>query len=557
MLNRVWSYYLEEKKYLFMFLLLSLVVTLLDFATPIYIKKLIDISIPNKNLMELSIISSALLLSYLGRYVLGIYSNVKGQLMGNRIKHNMREELFRKIIDQPKIFFLERDKGEIISRVTGDLENVSQLLHRGMEEVLFTGSAILGAMIIMAQFNWKLTVVTLLPLPGAMIFSVVQNGKLKKSYLRIREGVSELTSTLHDILNNIFFVKNYQLEEEKGLRFQNSNIKVLEMENTNIHNSSSLISGINLYNQFTQLVVIFAGGYLHITGEISLGVILSFILLTNRFRVYLMKLLSLVDIYQRGMAGMVRFFEVVDMRDEKDGNLYLEDPIEEIEFRDLTFAFKDKVIFNKFNLKIEAGEKIAFVGRSGIGKSTLLSLLKKELEPTSGEILINGVPLSRLNRKGYLERLGIVDQSNQIFKKDVVENISIIDRTKDEKELLEAMKKSGSDHLAHITEKEIEKLSSGERQRISLARLFFKKPEVILLDEATSVLDNLTEKIVMDNLMGNFQKGIVIGVAHRIKAIKNFHRIIYLDSHGIAESGTYEELIESGGQFSKMCLGES
>lgn len=556
MVNRLLPYYRREGKLLSLFLLFSLMVTMLDFVTPIYIKNLIDQVIPEKNLQELGALSGILFMSYIVRYFLGIYSNMRGQTLGNRIKYHMREDLFQKIIEQPKIFFHKFDRGDIISRITGDLESISQLLHRGMEELLFTGIAIFGAVVIMFQFNWKLTLITLIPLPGGIIFSVIQNARLKKSYKGIRESLGDLTSELFDILNNIFVVKNYQLEKEKKIRFQQSNGNILSGEEKNISTTSNLISGINLYNQVTQLIVIFFGGYLHIKGEISLGIILSFILLTNRFRIYLMKLLGLIDIYQRGIAGVGRFMEIMELEESRKGEISLNEEIREIEFKNLTFAFDDKIIFKNLNLKIVAGEKIALVGKSGVGKSTLLSILKGELEPTEGRVLINGIDLSKINRKEYLNRVGIVDQNNQIFKKDVLENVAIIDRERGEKEIIDALEKTKSEHLLYISEAEIEKLSSGERQRIALARIFFRDPQLVLLDEGTSVLDNLTERFIMGNLLESFNKKIIIAVAHRIKAIKNFDRIIYLDEQGISESGSYDELIALGGEFKKICLGE-
>ncbi|MGL6023263.1 MAG: ABC transporter ATP-binding protein, partial [Cetobacterium sp.] len=285
MLNSVKKYYLKEKKLLTYFLVSSFFVTLLDLYGPIVVQNLIDKSIPNKNLNEFFIFSATLLFIYIIRFILAIYSSSRGQLMGNKIKFLMREDLFKKILSQPDEYFMKNQSGDTISRVTNDLENVSTLLYRGLEDFLFSVLSILGAVILMASFNLKLTLITMIPLPLAFYFTIVQNKKLKEGYILVRERFSELTSKIHDSLKTIFFIKDNILEKDTFQKFSNKNKNLLDVEKTNIFNISALMSGINFYNQLTQLIVIFIGGYMHINEEISLGVIVSFILLTNRFRV--------------------------------------------------------------------------------------------------------------------------------------------------------------------------------------------------------------------------------------------------------------------------------
>ncbi|MEG2256463.1 MAG: ABC transporter transmembrane domain-containing protein, partial [Cetobacterium sp.] len=253
----------------------SFIVTALDLYGPILVQDLIDYSIPNKDIPKFLKYTSILLSVYLIRFLFSIFSSYKGQLMGNKIKYKMREDLFNKILSQSPKFFQEKQSGDIITRLTNDLENVSSLLYRGLEDFLFSVLSISGAIILMLNFNVKLAIITMLPLPFAIYFTIYQNKKLKIGYGEVRKKMSSLTSNIHSTLRVIFFIKDNALEDEKIKKFNKNNKKLLDIENKNVFNISSLISGINFYNQFTQLLVIFVGGYLHMRGEISFGIMVS------------------------------------------------------------------------------------------------------------------------------------------------------------------------------------------------------------------------------------------------------------------------------------------
>ncbi|MGL5190401.1 MAG: ABC transporter ATP-binding protein, partial [Cetobacterium sp.] len=388
MLNSIFKYYLKERKLLTYFLVSSFFVTVLDLYGPIVVQNLIDNSIPEKNLNEFFMFSAFLLTLYIIRLFLSIYSSSRGQLMGNRIKFFMREDLFKKILNQPDTYFMKNQSGDIISRVTNDLENVSALLYRGLEDFLFSILSIAGAMALMATFNLKLTLITMIPLPIAIYFTIIQNKKLKYGYIEVRERFSKLTSRIHDSLKTIFFIKDNVLEKDTLEKFSSKNKELLSVEKNNIFNTSALMSGINFYNQLTQLIVIFIGGYMHIKGEISFGVIVSFILLTNRFRVYLLRLMGLVDVFQRGATGISRFLEVMNIPNIKDGNTIIEKNIDSIKVDGLNFAFDKQEVIKNLSITIEKGEKVAFVGESGVGKTTIFSLLKRTFLPEENTIFI-------------------------------------------------------------------------------------------------------------------------------------------------------------------------
>ena len=560
MLNSIFKYYLKERKLLTYFLVSSFFVTVLDLYGPIVVQNLIDNSIPKKNINEFFMFSAFLLTLYIIRLFLSIYSSSRGQLMGNRIKFFMREDLFKKILNQPDTYFMKNQSGDIISRVTNDLENVSALLYRGLEDFLFSILSIAGAMALMATFNLKLTLITMIPLPIAIYFTIIQNKKLKYGYIEVRERFSKLTSRIHDSLKTIFFIKDNVLEKDTLEKFSSKNKELLSVEKNNIFNTSALMSGINFYNQLTQLIVIFIGGYMHIKGEISFGIIVSFILLTNRFRVYLLRLMGLVDVFQRGATGISRFLEIMNIPNIKDGNTIIEKNIDSIKVDGLNFAFDKQEVIKNLSITIEKGEKVAFVGESGVGKTTIFSLLKRTFLPEENTIFINDLCIHEVDRESLLNRIAIVDQRDSLMNETILENIKVVKRDATKKEIEEALELAELKEFVESLEKKENtklgqggiELSSGQKQRLSMARLFLKDPEIIFLDEGTSALDNILEKKIMDNILQKFEDKIIISIAHRLNTLKKFNKIVVLGKDGIKEIGDFQSLIDKKGVFFNM-----
>ncbi|WP_407535685.1 ABC transporter ATP-binding protein [Cetobacterium somerae] len=560
MLNSIFKYYLKERKLLTYFLVSSFFVTVLDLYGPIVVQNLIDNSIPKKNINEFFMFSAFLLTLYIIRLFLSIYSSSRGQLMGNRIKFFMREDLFKKILNQPDTYFMKNQSGDIISRVTNDLENVSALLYRGLEDFLFSILSIAGAMALMATFNLKLTLITMIPLPIAIYFTIIQNKKLKYGYIEVRERFSKLTSGIHNSLKTIFFIKDNVLEKDTLEKFSSKNKELLSVEKNNIFNTSALMSGINFYNQLTQLIVIFIGGYMHIKGEISFGIIVSFILLTNRFRVYLLRLMGLVDVFQRGATGISRFLEIMNIPNIKDGNTIIEKNIDSIKVDGLNFAFGKQEVIKNLSITIEKGEKVAFVGESGVGKTTIFSLLKRTFLPEENTIFINDLCIHEVDRESLLNRIAIVDQRDSLMNETILENIKVVKRDATKKEIEEALELAELKEFVESLEKKENtklgqggiELSSGQKQRLSMARLFLKDPEIIFLDEGTSALDNILEKKIMDNILQKFEDKIIISIAHRLNTLKKFNKIVVLGKDGIKEIGDFQSLIDKKGVFFNM-----
>lgn len=557
-------YYLKkESKLLILFLSVRLAMTAIDVYSPLLIKNLIDDALPSKNINLLLKFSIVLIILYILRLIFAVNSQANGKLMGSKIKQNMRNDLLKKLLNQPSEFFKKNQSGDLISRVINDLDSVSTLCHRGLEDFIFSVITIIASIIIMMDFDLKLSLITLFPLPLTLIFVYRENKKMKLGHRNVRKNSGLLSANLHDILRTIFFLKDNNLEDYAQKRFFEKNDTLLESEKKNMTPSSLIVSGVTFYSNITQLIIILAGGYLYIKDGVTMGIILSFLLLVDRFRLRIMRMVGLVDIYQKGISGVNRFTEIINLNDRADGDIPLIEPITSIEFKNIGFFYDEKSILQNFNLKIEKGEKIALVGESGIGKSTTAALLKRALLPTSGEILINDIPLNKITFKTYLERLGIVDQSDYIINGSLIDNITLVKENCTDEELNFAIEKS---YVYEIFDKFPQKentiigeggvhVSSGQRQKIAMARLFLKSPDLILLDEATNALDIINEKSILKNIKEIYDDRIVIAITHRLSILEDFDKIYVLGDDNIIESGSFNELLELKGKFYRLYHG--
>lgn len=557
-------YYLKkQKKLVLLFLVVRLAMTTIDIYSPLLIKNLIDKTLPSKNIHLLFYYSIILVVLYIIRMFFAVNSQINGKFMGAKIKQNMRDDLVEKIFNQPSEFFKKRKSGELISRVISDLESVSILCHRGLEDFIFSVVTIFASVIIMFDFNVKLSIVTLLPLPITLIFVYNENLKMKKGYRKIRKNAGHLSSTLHELLRTIPFLKDNYLEKYAKNSFYKQNSTLLQSEKKNMLSSSLLVSGVTFYSNITQLIVILAGGYLYMKNESTMGVILSFLLLVDRFRLRIMRMVGLVDIYQKGVSGVSRFVELINLSNRKDGDFSLNEEIHTIEFQNISFSYDNKSILQNFNLKCSKGDRIAIVGESGIGKSTTASLLKRALTPTDGKILINGISLNSLTFESYLKHIGVVEQKDYILSDSILNNITIVNENYTQKELNFAIKNSyiyevfnkfptGKNTI--IGEGGVH-ISSGQSQKVAIARLFLKNPDLILLDEATNALDIINETSILNNIKDVYKNKIIVAITHRLSILKDFNKIYVLHDGNIVESGTFEELLSLKNRFYRLYNG--
>lgn len=323
------------------------------------------------------------------------------------------------------------------------------------------------------------------------------------------------------------------------------------------------MAGIVFYTQFLQLLLIFVGGVLFIKSKISLGIIISFLLLVDRFKVSLMRFVGLIDLYQRGMVGISRFQEMILIDTVfEDGNIELEEEFQTLEFKNVSFSYeRGKDILKNISFKIFKGEKVAIGGQSGVGKSTIFNLIKKNYLPTSGDIIVNGINIRKIKTSSLLEKIGVITKEENLFNDTVLENIRIINKEKyTPEEVLEATKKACIHEKIMYLPYKYEtllgingvNLSNGEKQRISIARIFLKKAKLIILDEATSGLDNTIESKIIENIYEFFESETILVITHKLKLLKNYDKIILIENGEVVENGRYEELMNLKNKFYKI-----
>lgn len=557
--NIIIKYYSREKKLLFIFIVFNLIVTVLDLSAPLVVKSIIDKSIPSKNIHELLILILFALSLYGARTFFAVLTFSRGQLMGNKIKYHMRNDLFSHFLKQSHSFFNKKESGELISRITGDLESSSALLYRGLQDLLASGGSLVGGFFLMFLYSPLLACITFTPFPLGLIFVYTKNKKMKAGYREIRKKNSSLTVVIHEMFRVILFLKDNLLEKTAYKRFLKANDNLLNSEKANFLNVGIFMSGVTFYVHLTQLILIGAGGVLYIHGKISIGIIVSFLLLVDRFKVSLIKLAGLTDTYQKGTAGIRRFKDMLESDftlPQGDKNIGSE--FQSLVFENVGFSYSQDIpVLKNINFKIKRGEKIAVVGRSGAGKTTLMNLIKRNYLADTGNIFINNINYRDTNHKNILSLMGIIEQKENILNDTVFNNIAIVKENAQKDEVILAAEKAFIHNMIDSLPEKYDTLlgsggtllSTGQYQRIALARIFLKNPEIIVLDEAMSGLDNASENIILKNIETSFKNKTVIAVTHRLSAVKTFDKIIVLGKNGIEEIGTYEELMKKEGEF--------
>ena len=557
--NIIIKYYSREKKLLFIFIVFNLIVTVLDLSTPLVVKSIIDKSIPSKNIHELLILILFALSLYGARTFFAVLTFSRGQLMGNRIKYHMRNDLFSHFLKQSHSFFNKKESGELISRITGDLESSSALLYRGLQDLLASGGSLVGGFFLMFLYSPLLACITFAPFPLGLIFVYTKNKKMKAGYREIRKKNSSLTVVIHEMFRVILFLKDNLLEKTAYKRFLKANDNLLNSEKANFLNVGIFMSGVTFYVHLTQLILIGAGGVLYIHEKISIGIIVSFLLLVDRFKVSLIKLAGLTDTYQKGTAGIRRFKDMLESDftlPQGDKNIGSE--FQSLVFENVGFSYSQDIpVLKNINFEIKRGEKIAVVGRSGAGKTTLMNLIKRNYLADTGNIFINNINYRDTNHKNILSLMGIIEQKENILNDTVFNNIAIVKENAQKDEVILAAEKAFIHNMIDSLPEKYDTLlgsggtllSTGQYQRIALARIFLKNPEIIVLDEAMSGLDNASENIILKNIETSFKNKTVIAVTHRLSAVKAFDKIIVLGKNGIEEVGTYEELMKKEGEF--------
>ena len=488
-----------------------------------------------------------------------------GHVMGTKIETDMRKDLFSHLQKLHMGYYDNAKVGTLMSRITGDLFDVTEFAHHCPEEFFIAGIKILAAFVILCTFNVPLTLLVFLVIPPMIIALTLFNRKIKKGFRQQRVEIGELNSQVEDSLLGIRVVKSFANEDVEQSKFDEGNRRFFKIKAKNYKYMGLYQATTRFFEGFMYIVVVVAGTLFMMKGFISSSDFVAYLLFVSTLLTSVRRIVEFAEQFQRGMTGIERFYEILDTKPlitDKENAVDLGEIKGDIEFKNVTFRYSEEnedVLIN-MSFKIKSGEKIALVGPSGGGKTTICSLIPRFYEVDEGEILIDNKSIKDVTLKSLRDKIGIVQQDVYLFSGSVKSNIAYGKLDATDEEIIEAAKMAGAHDFimslpqgydTYVGERGV-KLSGGQKQRISIARVFLKNPPVLLLDEATSALDNESELVVQKSLDVLSKGRTTITVAHRLTTIKNADRIFVINKNGIAEEGNHKELIEKNGIYTEL-----
>lgn len=566
--KKMLSYYRPFKGMLIADLTFALLSSLVALAIPLVVRYVTNtlIYLNTEDVMRqlviiLVILVVLLAINFGSKYYIGNY----GHMMGAKIEYNMRSEIFEHLQKLSFSFYDDAKVGQLMSRITTDLFDITELLHHGPENVVLSVLKILGALIILANINGYLAIAAFAIIPIMLYFTVKLNLKMRATFRVNRKRVAEINGQIEDNLSGIRVVKSFGNEDVECKKFKEGNDNFLEAKRENYKYMGLFQAGIVLFTNLIQICVIIVGVLLITKQMLSISDFVTFLLYIGVFTEPVKTFAEFTEQFQKGYTGFERFREIMEIEpDIADAKDVIDMPKVQgnIEFKDVSFAYNSNVskVLNHISLDIKAGSYTALVGSSGAGKTTLCSLIPRFYEVGSGSISIDGNDIKKFTLKSLRDNIGIVQQDVYLFSGTVYENISYGKPGASREEIIEAAKNANAHEFimslpngydTDIGQRGV-KLSGGQKQRISIARVFLKNPPILIFDEATSALDNESEFVVQESLERLAKGRTSLVIAHRLTTIKNAERIFVLSEDGIEESGTHEELLEKGGIYSNL-----
>lgn len=566
MIKKFISYY---KPHLGMFtldMLCAIAVALCNLYYPTLARKIINEYSLEESLTPIIVGALLLLLVYLikaaGTYIMGYY----GHVVGIRMQKDMRRDLFDKYQRLPFSYFDDHKTGDLLSRLTGDLQNVSELAHHGPENLFLAVLMFIGAFVILLNINVTLTLVMFAIIPFIILFTVLTRRSMFEAMKNSRKEMSNVNSTLENSITGIRETKAYVAHHHERCKFAATNTLFAKYRSQSVRWIGIYSAVMELLTDVLYLVVIFIGGVFMIQGKLNAADFTAFLLYINMFINPIHRFVTLFEQLQEGMSGFSRFYEIMTTPDEIDeGEVVIEDIKGDVAFENVTFSYvnddtTDKAVISDLSLSLKAGNTVALVGPSGGGKSTICNLIPRFYNVQSGRITIDGIDVKDITLDSLRRNIGMVSQSVFLFDGTVRDNIAYGKPDASDEEIVEAARKANihdfiltldNGYDTEVGERGV-KLSGGQRQRISIARVFLKNPKLLILDEATSALDNVTEMQIQEALEELSEGRTVIVVAHRLSTVKNADEIVVIDQTGIVERGSHEELIARDGEYKKL-----
>lgn len=507
------------------------------------------------------ILALVYILKAICQYVVGYY----GHMVGVKMQADMRRDLFIKYERLPFSYFDDHKTGDLLSRLTTDLWDVSELAHHGPENLFLAVLIFIGSFSILASINLALTLIMFAIVPFIILFTVLSRRNMSRAMKNSRKQMSEINSTLENSVGGIRETKAYAAEAYEICKFKNINSLFQKYRGEAMKSLGGFDSIMTLLQDILYLTIVLIGGLFLYNGQLTAADFTAFLLYISMFLNPIQRFVALFQQLQEGMSGFSRFCEIMEAEEETDnGTTVISDIKGDLVFDNVSFGYSSeddgKMVISDLTLNIHAGRTLALVGPSGGGKSTLCHLIPRFYEINEGRILLDGIDTKDITLNSLRKNIGIVSQTVFLFDGSVRDNIAYGTENVTDEEIIAAAKKANiHDYIVtlddgydtHVGERGV-KLSGGQRQRIAIARVFLKNPKLLILDEATSALDNATEMQIQASLEELSRGRTVIVVAHRLSTVKNADEIVVLDKDGIVERGTHDELLDLNGEYKKL-----
>lgn len=563
MLKRFISYYKPHKKLLFLDMMASLLVALIGVVYPIVTREMLNELIPERKYKLVVAAGLLLLLLYFVRMLLNFFIQYKGHVMGVQMQAQMRRDMFTHIEKLPFSFFDNNETGKVMARMTNDLMNISELAHHGPENLIISSISVIISFAYLSTVNIWLTLIIFACVPFLLLVSMTLRKKMRNAFKESRAAVAEINAALESSISGIRVTKAFTNADKEAEKFEEGNTAFVGARKKAYHAMGRFHSTNSFITDVFNVVVLIAGGLFLYNGHISFGDYSAFVVSVGLFISPVMTLINFTEQYQEGVTGFERFLEIIDAPAEEDP----EDAIDvgtlegHIQFRDVSYSYGEGAeVLHHIDLDIGKGKKFALVGPSGGGKTTICHLIPNFYEIEHGDILVDGISLSKMTKASLRRNIGVVQQDIYLFNASIRDNILYGRLDATEEEVIEAAKRANiHDYILSMEEgydtvigERGVRLSGGQKQRLCIARVFLKNPPILILDEATSALDNTTEILIQEALDELCVGRTTLVVAHRLSTIKNADEIAVIANGRIVEQGSHDQLVTTGGIYSTL-----